>query len=207
MWIWARRRSGSERAVDDLVVSRAGHLALRLNPQDWHREANLIEDIPVRLRVRRKRQDPRTEETAPINCDSFDQFTLSFRSKCAEILQIVSEKMSINCHITMNTHVIVLSALFLLIDVVLHVLIQFATIAPTRPFVQGVFFNVDDKNSCSNASSSLVESDCVSAEVNIVEEEQSMWRRIKKGTKFQLDAGRRSALLLSSQQVKNPLCC
>ena len=29
-----------------------------------------------------------------------------------------------------------------------------------------------------------------------------MWRRIKKGTKFQLDAGRRSALLLSSQQVK-----
>ena len=63
-------------------------------------------------------------------------------------------------------------------------------------------FNVDDKNSCSNASSSLVESDCVSAEVNIVEEEQNMWRRIKKGTKFQLDAGRRSAMLLSSQQVK-----
>ena len=29
-----------------------------------------------------------------------------------------------------------------------------------------------------------------------------MWRRIKKGTKFQLDAGRRSALLLSSQLVK-----
>ena len=46
--------------VDHLVVSRAGHLALRLNPQDWHREANLIEDIPVRLRARRKRQDPRT---------------------------------------------------------------------------------------------------------------------------------------------------
>ena len=48
--------------VDDLVVSRAGHLALRLNPQGWHREANLTEDIPVRLRVRRKRQDPRTEK-------------------------------------------------------------------------------------------------------------------------------------------------
>ena len=47
--------------VDNLVVSRAGHLALRLNPQDWHRETNLIEDIPVRLRARRKRQDPRTE--------------------------------------------------------------------------------------------------------------------------------------------------
>ena len=47
--------------VDDLVVSRAGHLALRLNPQDWHRETNLIEKIPVRLRARRRRQDPRTE--------------------------------------------------------------------------------------------------------------------------------------------------
>ena len=42
----------------------------------------------------------------------------------------------------MNTHVIVLSALFLLINVVLHVLIQFATIAPTRPFVQGVFLTL-----------------------------------------------------------------
>ena len=48
--------------VDDLVVSRAGHLAPRLNPPDWHREANLIEDIPVRLRARRKRQDLRTEK-------------------------------------------------------------------------------------------------------------------------------------------------
>ena len=33
---------------------------LRLNPQDWHRETNLTEDIPVRLRARRTRQDPRT---------------------------------------------------------------------------------------------------------------------------------------------------
>ena len=54
----------------------------------------------------------------------------------------------------------------------------------------------------SHVSSSPVEPDCVAAEVNIVEEEQNMWRRIKKGTKFQLDAGRRSAFLLSSQQVK-----
>ena len=66
----------------------------------------------------------------------------------------------------------------------------------------GCVFNVDDKNGCSNASLSLVESDCLLAEVNVVEEEQNMWRRIKKGTKFQLGAGRRSALLLSSQQVK-----
>ena len=91
----------------------------------------------------------------------------------------------------MNTRVIVSSALFLLIE----------EIAPTRPLCTRCVFNVDDKNSCSNASSSLVESDCVSIEVNIVEEEQNMWRRIKKGTKFQLDAGRRSALLLSTQQV------
>ena len=34
-------------------------MALRLNPRDWHREANLTEDFPVRLRARRKRQDPR----------------------------------------------------------------------------------------------------------------------------------------------------
>ena len=44
--------------VDNLVVSRAGHLALWLNPRDWHREANLI------------RRDPSaspcmTEETGP----------------------------------------------------------------------------------------------------------------------------------------------
>ena len=31
-------------------------------------------------------------EIAPINCDSFDQFTLSFRSECAKGLRIVSEK-------------------------------------------------------------------------------------------------------------------
>ena len=39
------------------------------------------------------------------------------------------------------------------------------------------------------------------AEGSIVEEEQNMWRRVKKGTKLQLDAGRRSALSLSSQRV------
>ena len=72
-----------------------------------------------------------------------------------------------------------------------------------KTFCTRCVFNVDDKNSCSNASSPPVESDCVSAEVNIVEDEQNMWRRIKKGTKFQLDAGRRSALLLSSQQVQH----
>ena len=76
--------------VDNLVVSRAGHLALRLNQGDWHREASLIEDIPVRLRARRKRQDPR--KTAPINRDSFDQFTLLSLDQCAKGLQIVSEK-------------------------------------------------------------------------------------------------------------------
>ena len=47
--------------VDKLVVSRVGHLALRLNPRVWHREENVTDDIPARLRARRKRQDPRTE--------------------------------------------------------------------------------------------------------------------------------------------------
>ena len=61
---------------------------------------------------------------------------------------------------------------------------------------------MDGKNKCTNDSSSPVEPGYVTAEVNIVEEEQNMWRRVKKGTKLQLDAGRRSALLLSSQRVK-----
>ena len=63
-------------------------------------------------------------------------------------------------------------------------------------------FNVDGENNRPNDSSSPVEPGFVTAEVNIVEEEEDMWRRVKKGTKLQLDAGRRSALLLSSQRVK-----
>ena len=57
--------------VDDLVVSRAGHLALRLNPQDWHREANLIEDISSASPCKAKETGPSDRETAPINCDRF----------------------------------------------------------------------------------------------------------------------------------------
>ena len=191
--------------VDDLVVSRAGHLALRLNESarlaqrgEFDREYSSASSCEA------EETGPSNREIAPINCDSFDQFTLSFRSECAKILQIVSEKCRLNCHITMNTHVIVLSALFLLIDVVLHVLIQFATIAPYKTFCTRCVFNVDDKNSCSNASSSLVESDCVSAEVNIVEEEQNMWRRIKKETKFLLDAGRRKCFVAVTVNELNP---
>ena len=78
--------------VDDLVVSRAGHLALRLNPRDWHREANLIEDIPVASPCKAEETGPSDRETSPINCDSCDQITLSFRSECAKSLLIVSEK-------------------------------------------------------------------------------------------------------------------
>ena len=61
--------------------------------------------------------------------------------------------------------------------------------------------SADNTNNSFDISSST-KPICVTAEVNIVEEEQNMWRQIKKGTKFQLDAGRRSALLLSSQRVK-----
>ena len=63
-------------------------------------------------------------------------------------------------------------------------------------------FNVDGKNNLQNDSSSPVEPDCATAEVNIVEEEQNMWRRVKRGTKPQLDVGRNSTLLLSSQREK-----
>ena len=145
---------------------------------------------------------PSDRETAPINCDSFDQFTLSFRSEC---LQKTSRSCLKNVaqlphHDEHPRHCFVCS-----------VPSDRCCVACSHPVCHDCshktlctkcVFNVDDKNSCSNVSSSLVESDCVPAEVNIVEEEQNMWRRIKKGTKFQLDAGRRSALLLSSQQVK-----
>ena len=60
-------------------------------------------------------------------------------------------------------------------------------------------FNVDGKSSCPNVSSSLVESDCVPAEVNIVEEEHNMATNQERND---MSAGRRSALLLSSQRVK-----
>ena len=79
--------------VDDLVVSRAGHLALRLNPQDWHREANLIEDIPVRLRARRKRQDPRTEKLLQaIRCQVWQALSVFSGRTVDSLCKAASEK-------------------------------------------------------------------------------------------------------------------
>ena len=72
----------------------------------------------------------------------------------------------------MNTHVIVLSALFLLIDVVLHVLIQFATIAPTRPFAQGVFSTLTIRTVVPMLLSLLLNQIACRLKLNIVEEEQ-----------------------------------
>ena len=159
--------------VDDLVVSRAGHLALRLNPQDWHREANLIEDIPVRLRVRRKRQDPRTEKLL----QSIATVLINSRSLSAASVQKSSRSCLKNVdqlphHDEHPRHCSVCS-----------VPSDRCCVACSHPVCHDCshktlctrcVFNVDGKNSCSNASSSLVESDCVSAEVNIVEEEQNM---------------------------------
>ena len=175
--------------VDDLVVSRAGHLALRLNPQDWHRETNLIEDIPVRLRARRMRQDPQTERllqsmaTVLINSRRFS--TASAQKVSGSCLKNVARPPHRDEH---SRHCFVCSVPS---D-------QFC-VACSHPVCHDCshktlctrcVFNVDDKSSCPNVSSSPVEPDCVTAEVNIVEEEQNMWRRIKKGTKFQWDAGR-----------------
>ena len=149
--------------VDDLVVSRAGQLALRLNPQDWHREANLIEDIPVRLRVRRKRQDPRTEKllqsiaTVLIIHVVFPQRVCKKSSRSC--LKNVAQLPHFDEH---PRHCLVCSVPFDRGD------------CSHKTLCTRCVFNVDDKNSCSNASSSLVESDCVSIEVNIVEEEQNM---------------------------------
>ena len=115
--------------------------------------------------------------------------------------------MSHRRHIETNIHVTVLSVLFLLIGVALHVFIQFATIALTRLFARGAFSTLTVRTVVPMFLPLLVEPDCVTAEVNIVEEEQNMWRRIEKGTKLQLDAGRRSALLLSTQRVKPHFHC
>ena len=59
--MWARNTLRIGTSVDNLIVWRVGHLALRLNPRDWHSEASLTEDFPARLRARRKRQGTRTE--------------------------------------------------------------------------------------------------------------------------------------------------
>ena len=157
--------------VDNLVVSRAGHLALRLNPRDWHREVNLTEDIPVRLRARLQRQDPRTERLLQLIA------TVLIGSRCSPSTS--PHKVSRSClknvaqydcsHETLCTRCV--STLIVRTSVPMILLL------PLNPVV-------------------------LTAEVDIVEEEQNMWRRVKKGTKLQLDAGRRSSLLLSSQRVK-----
>ena len=82
----------------------------------------------------------------------------------------------------MNTRVNALSFLS-------HVSIQVATIALTKLFVQNVL-SMDNKKGFSMDSCSSVEPVCVTAEVNIVEEEQNMWRRVQRETKLQLDTGR-----------------
>ena len=160
--------------VDDVVVSRAGHLALRLNPQDRTlglRNSRCLSATSVqkasRSCLKNVAQLPHHDEH-PRHC-----FVCSVPSDrcCVACSHPVCHDCS---HKTLCTRCV---------------------------------FNVDDKNSCSNVSSSLVESDCVPAEVNIVEEQQNMWRRIKKGTKFQLDAGRRECFVVVIAASETPLCC
>ena len=98
----------------------------------------------MRLRAKRKRQDPRTERLlqsiATVPPDT--QPTPPSLNRQDRVW-----KLSLNRHIMMSTHVIVSHS---------H-----------KTLCTRCVSNVDDKNSCSNASSSLVESDCVSAEVHI----------------------------------------
>ena len=182
-------------------MSRAGHLALQLNPRDRHREANVTEDIPARLRARRKRQDPRTESLLRSIA------TVSINSRCSPstCVQKVSGSCLKNvaqlphrdehqrhcfvCSVPSNR-----SCVACFFDPVCHD-------SSHETLCTRCVLNVDSKNIGQTCSFSPVEPDCVTAQVNIVEEEQNMWRRVKRGTKLQLDAGRRSALLLSSQRV------
>ena len=59
--------------MENLVVSLAGHLALRLNAQEWHREANVVLNVPARLCAREKKRDTRTEKPAPFDFLNFGQ--------------------------------------------------------------------------------------------------------------------------------------
>ena len=192
-------------SVDNLIVSRAEHLALRLSPRDWRREANVIEDIPVRLRARRKRQDePRTESllrsiaTVLINslCSPLTGAQNVSRSCLKNVAQLPNrdehQRHFFACSFPCDRSCVAC----------------FQTVCRDcshETLCTKCVFNVDGENNCPNDSFSPVETDCVTAEVNIVDEEQSMWRRVKKGTKHQLDAGRWNALLLSSQRLK-PHC-
>ena len=69
--------------VDNLVVGRAGHQALRLNPRDWHKEANLIRRYPSASPCMTEDTGPSDRRTALINRDSFDQFTSAWCGPCS----------------------------------------------------------------------------------------------------------------------------
>ena len=145
--------------------------------------ARLIEDIPVRLRARRKRQDPRTQKllqsiaTVLVNSRSLSAASVqkASRSCLKNVAQLPTPTSLFVCSVSSDRCCVACS----------HPVCHDCS---HKTLCTRCVLNVDDKNSCSNVSSSLVESDCVPAEVNIVEEEQNMWRRIKKETKFQLDA-------------------
>ena len=87
--MWARNTLRIGTSVDNLIVWRAGHLALRLNPPDWHREANLTQDFPVRLRARQKRQDPRNERLLQSIA------TVLIKSRCSPSIR--TQKVSRSC--------------------------------------------------------------------------------------------------------------
>ena len=82
-------------AAENLIASRAGHVALQLNPQNWHIEVNVVSDIPARLRERRKTQDPRTESLLQFAWRSIDlckELLKRFGAKSAEPSVSFSER-------------------------------------------------------------------------------------------------------------------
>ena len=115
----------------------------------------------MRLRARRKRQDPRTEKLLQSIATDHDEYT-----RHCFVCSVPSDRCCVAC---------------------------------SHP----VCHDCSHKTLCTRCTTFFpVLLPLLLNQVNIVEEEQNMWRRIKKGTKFQLDAGHRSALLLSSQRVK-----
>ena len=137
----------------------------------------------MRLRARRKRQDPRTEKLlqsiATVLINSRCLSAASVRKASRSCLKNVAQLPHHNKH---PRHCFVCS-----------VPSDRCCVACSHPvchdcshktFCMRCGFNVYDKNSCSNVSSSLVESDCVPAEINLSRRSRICGDESRRGRNF-----------------------
>ena len=178
-WIWGEKTLRIGTSVDKLVVRSNWTLGAAVESARLAQRNKLNRGCSSASPCKTEEAGCSDRKIAPISRDSVDTF-LSL-SECATSLWIVSEKCRTAATSRRTSTSLFFSFVFLLIDV--------ACVECFHPFchdcshkslcTRGVF-NVDGKNSCPNVPSSPVEPDCVTTEVNIVEEKQNTWRRIKK---------------------------